>query len=193
MRRRAVSAIVAAVALAGMTLGGCSSEPTATPTPTATVSATAETVTPSTVVPSETPPPSETPEPSETPTPSMGPAATALATATPTPTATATPSATTVTSASTPVATQPPPPPALGATANIKGYGYPYELHVAAGTTVTWVNQDPIAHDVAAYDGSFTSPVLAQGQSWSHTFSTPGRYPYFCTLHTYMQALVIVE
>ena len=59
---------------------------------------------------------------------------------------------------------------------------------VAAGTTVTWDDTGANPHTVTADDGSFDSspggtPTLANGQSFSTTFSTPGSYPYHCRIH----------
>jgi nitrite reductase (NO-forming) len=67
-------------------------------------------------------------------------------------------------------------------------------LTVAPGTTVTWTNNDPaMPHTVTAVDGSFDSGQIASGQSWSYTFNTPGEFEYYCTLHPWMRAKVIVS
>lgn len=67
-------------------------------------------------------------------------------------------------------------------------------LTVAAGTTVTWTNDDPgMMHTVTAVDGSFDSGFLEEGDSWSYTFDEPGEYEYFCAPHPWMRAKVIVE
>ncbi len=58
---------------------------------------------------------------------------------------------------------------------------------------MTWINRDEAPHDAVAYDGTFTSPMLGQGQSWAFTFNTPGTYAYYCTVHPYMQAMVVVQ
>lgn len=75
----------------------------------------------------------------------------------------------------------------------IRGFGFPYELPVAVGTTVIWTNADAVGHDVTALDGSWASSILGQGASFSRTFTTAGRQAYYCELHPYMQAVVIVE
>jgi plastocyanin len=56
---------------------------------------------------------------------------------------------------------------------------------VSVGTTVVWQNStiDETPHAVTAGDGSFSSGVLAPGESFSHTFTAPGRYEYTCALH----------
>lgn len=178
---------------------------TATPEATSTVESTPS-ATPATSSPTPTPSPTPTssPTPTETstetpvvtPTPTSTPLPTEVATEVPTETATATePPSTPPPVVTQPVATLPPTPAPSGGgvTANIHGFGYPYELHVAPGTTVTWVNQDAVTHDVAAFDGSWGSALFGQGQSYSHTFGAAGRYPYTCTVHPYMQAVVVVE
>ena len=68
----------------------------------------------------------------------------------------------------------------------------PQRLTVKAGTTVTWTNRDDIPHTVVA-PGHFKSKVLDTGESYSFTFSTPGEYAYFCSLHPHMTAAVVVE
>jgi plastocyanin len=64
---------------------------------------------------------------------------------------------------------------------------------VPLGTTVTWGNEDPIAHTVTADDRSFDSGRLGPGQTFSFTFSQPGTIEYLCTLHQNMKARLIVE
>jgi plastocyanin len=59
----------------------------------------------------------------------------------------------------------------------------PDQLTVPVGTTVTWRMVGTQEHDVWAYDGSFHSPTLGPGMQYSHTFTKPGRYRYFCVPH----------
>lgn len=69
----------------------------------------------------------------------------------------------------------------------------PDPIRVKVGTTVTWTNQDTDPHDVTAVDGTFYSgPIPADG-SWSWTFTKPGTYPYFCTIHPDMHGEIIVS
>jgi len=56
-------------------------------------------------------------------------------------------------------------------------------LVIAVGTTVTWVNTDSIAHTATSDTGVWDSGVLNPGQNFSFTFSTPGTFPYHCTIH----------
>jgi plastocyanin len=78
----------------------------------------------------------------------------------------------------------------------IEHYAYsPASLTIDAGDTVTWTNRDTVAHDVSVMSGpqTFHSPMLAQGQSWSHTFSAAGSYSYMCSVHPDMVASVTVR
>jgi plastocyanin len=70
----------------------------------------------------------------------------------------------------------------------------PVTLTVAAGTTVKWVNRDDIPHTVVSEDKStFKSKVLDTDDSFSYTFSKPGTYTYFCSIHPKMTAKVVVQ
>lgn len=69
----------------------------------------------------------------------------------------------------------------------------PATLDVAAGTTVTWTNQDSAQHTVTADDGSFGSDKLGTGSTFTHTFSAPGTYTYHCSIHASMKATITVH
>lgn len=78
----------------------------------------------------------------------------------------------------------------------IKQYAYsPASLTIDQGDTVTWTNQDSVQHDVMVTAGAtmLHSPMLSQGQSWSHTFTTAGSYSYICSVHPDMKASVTVQ
>jgi plastocyanin len=68
----------------------------------------------------------------------------------------------------------------------------PATLTVKAGSTVTWTNKDEEPHTVAASDGSFHSPGMGTGATFSHTFSTPGKFDYVCSIHPSMHGSVVV-
>ena len=40
---------------------------------------------------------------------------------------------------------------------------------------------------------AFFSGLLQPGQRWQYTFTTPGIYPYFCSIHPGMDGVIIVE
>ena len=69
----------------------------------------------------------------------------------------------------------------------------PQRIAIKAGTTVTWTNKDDIPHAIAATDKLFRSKVLDSDNSYSFTFTTPGIYAYFCSLHPHMTGTVVVE
>ena len=69
----------------------------------------------------------------------------------------------------------------------------PARLTVKAGTTVTWVNQDDIPHTVASDTKVFKSKALDTDDKFSFTFTTPGVYDYFCSLHPHMTGKIVVE
>jgi plastocyanin len=70
----------------------------------------------------------------------------------------------------------------------------PPTLTVAAGTEVTWVNHDDIPHTVVSEDKTtFKSRALDTDEKFSFTFSKPGTYTYFCSIHPKMTAKVIVQ
>ena len=84
--------------------------------------------------------------------------------------------------------------PATGAETHsipIAQYQYqPASMTVRVGDVVTWTNQDQAPHDVAA--GTFRSPMLSTGQSWSYTFTQPGTFDYVCSIHPDMRARIVV-
>jgi plastocyanin len=57
----------------------------------------------------------------------------------------------------------------------------PAELAIEPGTTVTWQNRHDERHRVRSEDGPerLDSKNLDPGESWSHTFTLPGTYPYY--------------
>ena len=71
----------------------------------------------------------------------------------------------------------------------------PSELSVKAGTIVTFENQDemPGGHTIVADDGSFKSPGLAKGESWSHSFDAPGSYGFSLKEHPKARGRITVE
>ena len=79
------------------------------------------------------------------------------------------------------------------ATVHIKDFKYaPPVLTVHVGDRVTFVNDDDEAHTVTATDKSFDSEGLDTAGTWQHVFAKPGTYHYFCELHPYMKATIVV-
>lgn len=56
-----------------------------------------------------------------------------------------------------------------------------------AGTAVTWTNEDAIPHTVVS-PNNFRSKVLDTDGTYSFTFTTPGSYKCFCSLHPHMNS-----
>ncbi|MES1248689.1 MAG: cupredoxin domain-containing protein [Actinomycetota bacterium] len=54
----------------------------------------------------------------------------------------------------------------------------PGTITVTAGDTVTWHNSDTKTHQVVADNGSFASPVLSAGQTYSFTPTKSGSFTY---------------
>jgi plastocyanin len=71
----------------------------------------------------------------------------------------------------------------------------PAQITVAAGTRVTWVNNDDIPHVVvdAKDPRAMKSPPLDTGNRFAFTYANPGTYAYFCALHPHMQGTVVVR
>jgi plastocyanin len=69
----------------------------------------------------------------------------------------------------------------------------PSSITVGAGETVTWTNNGsaPEGHNVSG--GGLGSPTLHNGQSYSHTFTSPGTFSYICSIHPFMKGTVIVQ
>ena len=80
------------------------------------------------------------------------------------------------------------------ATIDIDNFAFaPATLTVAAGTTVTWKNEDDSPHRIGDKNGTFKSAALDTDDTFSHTFAAPGEYPYICTIHPYMVGKIIVK
>ncbi|MBI4888093.1 MAG: carboxypeptidase regulatory-like domain-containing protein [Acidobacteria bacterium] len=68
----------------------------------------------------------------------------------------------------------------------------PHVLPVVRGTTVRFLNNDRMGHNVFSPEGRYDLGAWTRGQTRVHTFSTPGVYTQLCRLHSDMQALVVV-
>jgi amicyanin len=69
----------------------------------------------------------------------------------------------------------------------------PGELTVAPGTTVTWVNNEMMPHNVVDSNKSFRSKILSKDGNFSFTFTTAGDYNYACLIHPNMKGKIIVK
>jgi plastocyanin len=87
----------------------------------------------------------------------------------------------------------------------------PERVTIEAGTTVTWTNDDSVAHTVTSgvageegvpgvskgrpdrADDIFDGDLDAAGATFAFTFDEPGTYEYFCRIHGGMTGTVVVE
>lgn len=71
----------------------------------------------------------------------------------------------------------------------------PQVLTVTVGDSITWTNQDEAPHTVTTTSApqGISSPMLSKGQSFTFTFTVPGTYSYYCTVHPDMRARVVVK
>ena len=70
----------------------------------------------------------------------------------------------------------------------------PNDVYVPSGTEVTFVNRDQgVPHTSTSDDGIWDSGSLGTGESFVHTFETPGTFTYFCSIHPSMTAKIKVE
>jgi len=67
----------------------------------------------------------------------------------------------------------------------------PVTIEVKKGDVVEWKNDDLVPH--TATSASFNSGTIVSGQSWRHTFTNAGNFPYVCTFHPQMKGVVIVK
>lgn len=98
-----------------------------------------------------------------------------------------------------------------GSSVSVKGLAFnPPTLKVAAGTTVTWTDDESITHTVTSGavtgvapttglrsgqtpDGTFDGRLNSKDAKFSFTFTKPGTYSYFCSIHQGMNAQVVVD
>lgn len=69
----------------------------------------------------------------------------------------------------------------------------PATITVPVGATVRWTNRDDIPHTVVSDDKAFKSKVLDTDEDFTYTFTKPGSYSYFCSIHPKMTAKVVVQ
>jgi plastocyanin len=75
----------------------------------------------------------------------------------------------------------------------------PYEVTIASGSTVSWINDDSAAHTVtsgtatAGQTGVFDSGIFMLGTTFEFTFDDAGTFDYFCMVHPWMTGQVIVN
>jgi len=80
-----------------------------------------------------------------------------------------------------------------------EGFYLPLNLEISSGTTVSWVNDDSVPHNIQSLDVSgnvidwFNSPPLNTGDKFEFTFEEPGVYNYYCSFHPWRVGSVTVK
>jgi plastocyanin len=69
----------------------------------------------------------------------------------------------------------------------------PANVTVNFGDTVTWTNNDNADHQLVADDGTFASPILKPGKSYSFTFRRAGTFRYHDALKPSLRGRVTVK
>jgi plastocyanin len=69
----------------------------------------------------------------------------------------------------------------------------PADLNVKVGATVKWTNDDKDPHTVTSDKGDWGSQELAQGQTFTATFTKAGTFEYHCKLHPSMKGKITVK
>jgi plastocyanin len=69
----------------------------------------------------------------------------------------------------------------------------PQTITVPVGATVIWTNRDDIPHTSVSTEGVFKSKVMDTDEKFSYTFTKPGTYPYYCSIHPKMTGQVVVQ
>ncbi len=68
----------------------------------------------------------------------------------------------------------------------------PKNLTIHKGDTVTWKNNDSMTHTVTGDNGGPSSQYINLDESYSYTFTTTGTFPYHCSIHPSMKAVIQV-
>jgi plastocyanin len=68
----------------------------------------------------------------------------------------------------------------------------PPTVTIKAGESVTWQNMSGMTHTTTSDQPGWSQTVL-NGQSFTHTFSVTGAFPYHCNIHPTMRGTVVVN
>lgn len=69
----------------------------------------------------------------------------------------------------------------------------PATVTINQDDAVSWTNTDTIDHQVVANGGSFASPILQPGKTYTHMFQSGGTYRYHDGLHPTLKGTVTVR
>lgn len=74
------------------------------------------------------------------------------------------------------------------------------KVRIAPGTTIVWVNKDPVKHDVKlpvaqndSLDAMVKTRLVGQDKRIALRFNREGSYLYICSNHPFMKGIVEVE
>ena len=79
------------------------------------------------------------------------------------------------------------------------GFYSPLNLEIPVGTTVTWINDDSVPHNIQSIGEKgkviqlFNSPPMNTGDKFEFTFEESGVYNYFCSFHPWRVGIVTVS
>ena len=62
----------------------------------------------------------------------------------------------------------------------------PETIEIEPGAEVVWTNRGRSKHDIVPTEGGDWGVALddfESGDTYSHVFTEPGEYPYYCTIH----------
>lgn len=69
----------------------------------------------------------------------------------------------------------------------------PNPIKIPVWGSVSWTNDDRIAHSVTATEGEFDSAVMQPDEVFEHTFDKIGGFEYYCMLHPSMVGHVVIR
>jgi len=79
-------------------------------------------------------------------------------------------------------------------TVQIRSTGFsPSTITINHDDKVTWHNADKVNHQVVANDGSFASPIIPPGHSWTFTFTRAGVFRYHDALGSKLTGRITVK
>ena len=70
---------------------------------------------------------------------------------------------------------------------------HPADIRARPGDTIVWTNADFLPHTATDPDSAWTSPPLAQGESWRMVVGGSGAGTYICAFHPVMEARLTID
>ncbi len=70
----------------------------------------------------------------------------------------------------------------------------PDKVTARVGQTISWINEDSVAHTVKAESGAdFSSDTIQEGKTFEAKLTTAGTIAYVCTIHPSQKGTITVE